>query len=106
VPFQNAIQGLWRGESEKQKQVHSTPLKYASLRMTGFVVGRERKEDAGPFDSLKCASLGMTGLGAFAGGCCFGFCFVDAEEAEDSAHLEGLGNEVGRLDQLGGAAEF
>jgi hypothetical protein len=30
------------GRNEKKKQVHSTPLKYASLRMTVFGVGKSR----------------------------------------------------------------
>ena len=43
---------------------------------------------------------------AVAGGDCFGLRLVDAEKAEDSAHLEGPGDKVGRLDQFCAAADF
>jgi hypothetical protein len=78
VPFQSPMQDLWRGENEKKMQVRSTPLKYASLRMTEVEVGEERTANAGPIYSaeagiaqasspspewiLAMSSFGCTGL--------------------------------------------
>ena len=42
----------------------------------------------------------------FAGGDRFSFRLIDAEKAENPAHLEGLGDEVGRLDKFRTAAQF
>jgi hypothetical protein len=42
-----------RSKKQKKKQVHSTPLKYASFRMRGAEVSEERTTNAGPFDSAE-----------------------------------------------------
>jgi len=43
---------------------------------------------------------------AVAGSDCFGFRLIDAEKAENPAHLEGPGDKVGWLDQFCAAADF
>ena len=43
---------------------------------------------------------------AFAGGDGFGFGLINAEKAENSAHLEGLGDEIGGLDELCASPQF
>ena len=61
VPFDFALdERFFAGVEREAEAGPSTPLKYASLRMTSSVVEIEQNAEAGPSTPLKYASLRMT----------------------------------------------